>query len=55
VKGRDPIEQPKVAARWMILSSEMLIGIIMDLEKLTFKPVGAEKELSRAYSLQLCP
>ena len=37
MKGKDPFEQPKVEANISNLSSSILIGIIMDLSKLTFK------------------
>jgi len=43
VKGKDPFEQPKVEANISNLSSSILIGIIMDLSKLTFRPKNSAK------------
>lgn len=45
MKGNDPFEQPKVLASRSSLSSEMLMGSIMDVLKLTFKPVDSVKVL----------
>jgi hypothetical protein len=39
VKGIDPIWHPKTAASCCILSSDTLIGKIMDFWKLTWRPV----------------
>jgi len=43
VKGRDPFEQPMVEANISNLSSSILIGIIMDLSKLTLRPEHSAK------------
>jgi hypothetical protein len=39
------MEHPKVWAREFILSVLILIGIIIDLEKITLRPVEVEKLL----------
>jgi hypothetical protein len=54
VKGKLPTEHPKVAARWLVLSSLRLIGTIIDLEILTVKPVDVAKELRRALRVNKC-
>jgi len=54
VKGKDPLEQPKVLARWLNFSGEMLIGTIMDLLKLTFNPVDSEKECNTDFRKNNC-
>jgi hypothetical protein len=49
VKGRDPMEHPKVWAKEFILSVSILIGIIRDLAKFTLRPVEVEKLLSKVF------
>lgn len=54
MKGRVPVKQPKVAARCFSLSSEMLIGTIIDLAKLTLRPVEEAKEFNKAFRVKSC-
>ena len=50
VKGREPIEQPKVFADELIFCSLTLIGTIIDLAEFTFRPVDSANELRIALS-----
>ena len=54
MKGRLPLEHPKVAARVSNFASERFIGTIMDLLKLTFSPVNVEKLLIRDFMKNNC-
>jgi hypothetical protein len=54
VKGRLPVEHPKVVARYLSFCSDKLIGTIMDLEKFTFNPVEEAKEPSIAFKKNNC-
>jgi hypothetical protein len=54
VKGKLPTEQPKVAARCFVFSSEMLIGTNMDLLKFTFRPHEEAKVFSKALRVNSC-
>jgi hypothetical protein len=45
VKGKVPVEQPKVFARKCSFCSLTFMGSIMDFFKLTLKPVASEKVL----------
>lgn len=54
VKGRFPVEQPKVAARCCNLSVVILIGTSIDFDKFTLKPVESAKMFRRAFSTKNC-
>jgi hypothetical protein len=48
VKGKLPLEQPKVLDSTSNLSSDTFIGTIIDLSKFTLRPVEREKLFSSA-------
>jgi hypothetical protein len=49
VKGRDPLEEPRVLERISSLSSATFIGTIMDLLKFTLRLVDSAKEFNIAF------
>jgi len=51
VKGRVPLEQPKLAANSSNLVADRLTGSISDLSKFTLRPEEAAKEMRRALRL----
>jgi hypothetical protein len=54
VKEREPFWQQKVLAKCSNFWSDKLIGTIMGLLKLTFRPVELEKELRRLLRKKFC-
>jgi hypothetical protein len=54
VKGRFPLEHPKVLAKILNLSSDTLIGTIIDFVKLTLRPIDYAKESNKTLRKNNC-
>lgn len=52
--GKVPLQQPKVPARRYSLSSETLIGTIIDLLKSTLSPIERENLFNRDFRKKSC-
>jgi hypothetical protein len=54
VKGNDPVAHPKVLARCTSFSLLMLMGTIIDLEKLILRPVESLKNYRIPFKKKSC-